>query len=511
LHTSRWLLAFPLILGTVATCELAAAPRWTRAAQAQTDFRSVTAALDSLQVVGQFEYAPHILVAFGDTDHDGWNEIILATQTPTFEGILRILEYEEDGEIRLVFEGPYLIPLATGDLDQDGRSDLIGQVGASLVVYESVDEYSHPTTLVWQSPGISSQVGYSEIADTDSDGRLEIVHHFFAGAMQFVIFECQGDNSYVQKFLSAPQNLILSSSGEAFVQSTYSPWLGDDLVFDLDEDGRPEIASGGLQGRLQIFESPADDVWERIFTDSTGLIASRIVSGGVDTDGDGKQELFLGGDDPNTFERKVFIYQPDGDQSFVRAATLAAFDNASGTMSGAMARLEPAGTVRFVWQIYQQLRLYSAATPGQWDLESVIPEPSTSHNAVYARDLNRNGRDEIYWISNNRTVSSLILERPMLPTDVSGGIRELGAALLRVAPSPCWGDATVFLDVAIASRAAEWSAFDAAGRLVFQRGMQCGTPRQAWAMPVLRPGIYFLRVTDGLGRPLATGRATVIR
>jgi len=464
--------------------------------------------LDSLQVVGEFEHTDTSQVIFGDTDHDGMNEIFLRATTPEGVGVLRILEQQDTGQFAVSFEGANLIPLAVGDADQDGKSDLVAQIGTRLVVFESHDEESFPSSQAWQSPPISSGLGYDEIVDTDSDGRLEIVHRFWAGETRFVIFECQTDNTYIQRFLSPPQE----PQGLAKLhQSEYSPWTGDDLVFDLDEDGQPEIVLGDLDGNVRIYESPADDAWELIFADSTGLSAVDIMSGGVDTDGDGTRELFVAGDDNINYDRTVFVYQPDGDRSFVRVGTWTYFDNASGPLAGAIARLEPGEAPHFVWRVYQQLRLYAARSPGQWVLKSVIP--SSAHFAVYARDLNRNGRDEIYWVSGTRTRASWILERPTLPTDVEEVPAEPLARTVRVVPSPSRGQVTVYLDAGIAKHAAELTVVDAAGRLVQYQVRQVRADQPAWILPAqrLRPGIYFLRVADAFGRSIATGRATVVR
>ena len=465
--------------------------------------------LDTLQVVGDFEYAPTLQMVFGDTDHDGQSEIILSGSTPALEGVLRILEYQPGGGFAVALEGPNLIPLRAGDIDQDGRSDLIVQVGSQIFVYESTDAQSHPATQVWQSPPISSQLGHAEIADTDGDGALEIIDRFWAGRTRFVVFECEGDNTYTQKFLSmahASQGFDKHSQPSGI----YSAWAGDDLLFDLDADGRPEIVHGGIDGELVIHESTGDDTWELIYADSTGLSSTAVMGGGVDTDGDGKRELFLAGDDQITWERTVFIYQADGDRSFSRVGTLTTFDNATGPQSGAIARLDSEGKPRFVWAVYLQLRFYVAESPGRWELEKVISDP-TFHLTVYARDLNRNGRDEIYWLTNNRTYRSLILERPTLPTDVQEGGGVSAATAIRISPSPCRSEARLILEPTIAPRAANWEAFDAAGRLVLDG--KISSTRLGWHFPAdrLHPGHYFIRITDPAGRPLATGRTTVVR
>src|SRR5262249_31270692 len=252
---------------------------------------------------------------------DGAAELFFFAVTPDLNGVFRILESDGDGHFLRVFDGPSADPIAFGDIDQDGRADLVCQYGAALYVYESPDEHSYPSQLVWQSPPITTQVGECEIADTDMDGRLEIVYLSYPNNL--VIFECEGDNSYVEKLRL--QRDIASGGASETAQGIYSPWVGERLLWDLNENGRPEIAKGYF-GELHIYESTADDTWEEIFADSTGLVNARVIAGGMDTDGNGKKEMFLGGEDPTTSERNVFIYEADGNRSFRRVATLAAYD-----------------------------------------------------------------------------------------------------------------------------------------------------------------------------------------
>lgn len=494
--------------GVLARGALAGSANRASAAESPTHGRpTVVEGLDSLQIVGQFQSVIRNYAVFGDTDHDGANEILFSTANT-----LRVLEYAHYAQFVLAYDGPFVSPLATGDIDQDGKSDVV-DLGANsqLRVFESVDASSHPSVLTWQSPPISNQVGFAAIADTDIDGRLEIVYLFWVGVIRIVIFECEGDDTYVQKYLSPLDARALPDESPS-LQGIHVPWAGDELVWDLDQDGRPEIADGG-QGRLRIFESTADDVWEEIYSDSTGLVGSRILTGGQDTDGDGARELFLGGEDwtVEPVLRKVFVYQPTGERSYTRVAELSGFDNGTGGQWGTLARLEPDGKFRFVWGLVGHLRIYDAPCPGVWSLESIVLDPVPARLAVFAYDLNRNGRDEIYWLSNNRFVNSLVLERPTVPTSLLEPSSTPLMNALRISPSPSRANASVFLHPAAAVPAAEWSVFDASGRLVLRQDL--GAPARSWILPVAawRPGVYFLRASDANGRPIASGRTTVIR
>ncbi len=88
----------------------------------------------------------------------------------------------------------YLITYALADLDQDGRSELIGQTSGYVKVLESVDAHSYPSQLVWSSPYLSNFAGTTAIGDTDGDGKMEIIQSV-NGSGGLVIFECVGDNT----------------------------------------------------------------------------------------------------------------------------------------------------------------------------------------------------------------------------------------------------------------------------------------------------------------------------
>src|SRR5262249_48064958 len=141
-------------------------------------------------------------------------------------------------------------------------------------VFESPDASSYPSQLVWSSPYLSNFGGYTAIGDTDRDGRMEIIQSV-NGPDRLAIFECAGDNSFTQVY-----NGAISGTSDT----------GEKVIADLDGDGLIEIATCGSPGVLNIFESPADNVWVRSFVASTGMWNAYTIDGGWDTDGNGKPE-----------------------------------------------------------------------------------------------------------------------------------------------------------------------------------------------------------------------------
>ena len=215
-------------------------------------------------------------MTFGDTDHDAKNEVIVYWRDEAWNFSYRILEEQGNNVYALEYLGADLVPYATGDLDQDGKEEIVGQSENLVRVYESPTPTSYPSQLVWSSSVLTNVVGETTIGDTDRDGRMEIIHseNHWTGTASLLIFECAGDNSF-QQVAS-----IVTGSGDN----------GEKVIADLDGDGLVEIALSGLEGVVHIYESPADNTWVETWTDSTGLRNAYGVEGGRDTDGNGKPE-----------------------------------------------------------------------------------------------------------------------------------------------------------------------------------------------------------------------------
>lgn len=78
---------------------------------------STICALDSLQVIGQFQYVPGGLVLFGDTDHDGAGEVLVYEVSGGLVDMVRVLERAPSGQLNPVFTVYDAIPLTIDDID----------------------------------------------------------------------------------------------------------------------------------------------------------------------------------------------------------------------------------------------------------------------------------------------------------------------------------------------------------------------------------------------------------
>jgi type IX secretion system substrate protein len=479
---------------------------------------------DSLKLLAKVYAALDDALTFGDTDHDGRNEVILAVNL-NGDFTFRILEEQGNNIYTEEQVGPYMDPFAAGDLDSDGKSEIVGQAGRALVVFESPSAWTYPSQLSWRSPDLTNIVGYTAIGDTDRDGRMEIIHSVNTlGIGHLRIFENTGDNAFAEVFDHAvgPQD------------------TGPKLIADLDGDGLTEIALCGTYGYLYVFESPADDVWQVTFVDSTGLDNAYAVTGGVDTDGNGKPELFVSGDSqeaPGT--RVTVVYEASDDNRLERVDVLNVQDGYRGGLSSDVGDVDGVGRPEFVLQVRRELRIYGRAVPGEWRVRTKVSDPSPSHLLVRLHDVNGNGRAEVFWAATGNAVysSTLVYEhaespisllfplrqpptirsglvaRPVSPSRSASGRIGEGFRLpnsVAAFPNPCRDQAQLRISVPTED-AARLAIYDVAGRVVERRALIRGARGEiVWPVRHLPSGVYWLLVETSNGEALAAGRATII-
>jgi hypothetical protein len=183
---------------------------------------------------------------------------------------------------------PSLAELIVADIDSDGKPDVAASVsGASSGYYAVYRNTSTPGTISFANPLFFGYPYYSALlmtgGDLDGDGRIDLMG--VTGTAPSNIYYCQN--------LSTPGNidfgygLIFSFSGIG----SYS----DIITADLNGDGKPEIIAPHYNGfPIQVFENnstPGNIVMKAPFDYSPGtsLFDARITAG--DLDGDGKIDL----------------------------------------------------------------------------------------------------------------------------------------------------------------------------------------------------------------------------
>ena len=457
----------------------------TVSAETPTSYGQAPQSCDSLnmQLIAQTEGQRSHAITFGDTDHDGLNEIITWIRPDNYH----IVEHQGGNQYVVEYIGGALHPYAVGDTDQDGRSDLIGQASGGISVYESLDDLTYPTALVWSSMPLSSSLGYTALGDTDRDGHVELIHTP-PGALY--IYENTGDNEYTLKYSAA-----------AFYSGS------EKVIADLDGDMLTDIAYGGITGKVVVFEATADDVWGFKWVDHTDLSNAVAVEGGVDTDGNGVRELFVTGNrlgDP-TEPMVTYVYEATGDDTYAVVDTLVTgFESCCGALT-ALVDLDsrwPPELVVIELSSDAIIHFYRPTSIGQWTHIGTLQD--AGHVNVF--DLNNNGRMELVV----GTLPSIrIYEHVPTATDTVLPTTTRGRILAY--PNPVRREATLVLPER-PSGSVWLSVFDVRGRLLRRTFLgDRGLDRVPWTPEGLVAGMYLLQIEASTGQVLATGRLLVAR
>jgi hypothetical protein len=246
---------------------------------------------------------------FGDIDADGDQDSFIGRRLTTYT-----YHFENTGSssspaftertgsdnplngLSVYYEKPRLL-----DIDADGDLDFFAGLNNGTILY-------------YENTGSSSSPAFTE--RTGSDNPFNGVNTGMYAAPSFVDIDADGD---LDAFLGEQMGTILyyenigSSSSPAFTERTGSdnPFNGVDIgslsipaFIDTDGDGDQDIFIGGVYGNIFYYENTGSSS-SPAFTERTGsdnpldavdttYYASPAF---VDIDGDGDQDVFIGGND----------------------------------------------------------------------------------------------------------------------------------------------------------------------------------------------------------------------
>lgn len=224
-----------------------------------------------------------------DFDGDGLLEFIV-TEHDTWAKTLRIYESTGDDKLSLAHtlnvsgsSSIYLSGIADGDDDGDLEILIYGRTSNDFWVrtYEQTSSSQFPTDSTFEIvPHGNWWASHAETDDLDADGAGEIAYSMQSHDGYIALHENDGDDAYTKVFDSF---LSLGTTG---VQH----FAGG---LDLDGDGKQEIVVGGFEALL-LLENVADDDFIQVWETDTGLNTVRIIdTDDIDDDGLG-DFLFVG-------------------------------------------------------------------------------------------------------------------------------------------------------------------------------------------------------------------------
>jgi hypothetical protein len=216
-----------------------------------------------------------------DLDHDGLTEC-LVMQYPDQGPYGQVKIYERSGAgLTLAAAVPDSFFIAAGgDLDHDGRSELVGIRNTATLLYKSPTANSFPTIKAQTLPDVYARFLTDSLTDLDHDQQHELVAVGTADTL--MVYESSGDT-------------LIRRARIAHPQGTYRGWGGSVVVADFNGNGTPEIVTPDRYGKIYAIDS-ALTAPQVSLVDSNPAASPEdpiTVGGGHDLDQDGKPELVV--------------------------------------------------------------------------------------------------------------------------------------------------------------------------------------------------------------------------
>lgn len=437
-----------------------------------------------------------------DMDHDGYMEFGLCCRDapPTFAG-WQIWKCVSPDSFVMVKQASRaagdttnpgsLYPWTVGDVDGDGRTELVGYTNSDSPDYvgcvqtvESEDYFSYPTEINWMGAFEEEWAYFGApfyLTDLDQDDKTDII---FFGMVNYVVIIYEN---------------VQNDSCRMVWTDTLTDKMGwhEQIVWgDFDDDGLIEFLTGNNDNDLIVWEHTGNDnAYQRVYDDKGG---NWDMFGGEDMDGDSVPEFLTSGHlGVTTANLELWCYSAVNDNLYegelIDTVTTVYMDDATSDVGD----VDGDGLLEVVWSLGDRLMLlddaqHDYARLGEWD------DAEFYHTMlVTCADLTLDGRDEILVTGNFRT--SVLSWGEV-------GVQEPSV----IKPTPQWSilspvGKTVTIRYANFPGGFHVSIFDASGRKV-EEVRSCGSQGTfTWGLKH-PPGVYFIVS----GRNEATSRKVVL-
>lgn len=238
------------------------------------------------------------LVAY-DFNKNGKNEVILSNQdyrNPFAEqwGV-GIYEMGSGSTMEKIYQFPdslILGGLAYGDMNNDGKMEVVFQPtikdSAFTFFYSQSANDQLPSKYFGQfdSAGPHERLRQPRLRNVDDDPDLELIYY----TEHFPPYPLSGRFNEIVKYNTSKNKFEIAYS---YKLPTYTAGFSFD---DFDMDGKPNFATGSIDGSLFIYEHETGNNYSVIRIDSLPTKNAYLTAFTNDLDGNGKPELWIGGD-----------------------------------------------------------------------------------------------------------------------------------------------------------------------------------------------------------------------
>jgi hypothetical protein len=437
-------------------------------------------------------------IVIGDTDRDGNYEFIFSTYGGSYTIYLYELHLPDIWEIDSVSGLDQPLLWDTGDFDLDGFYDLVmqsswGPPSVGIAVFESADSFSYPKEEVWRDTVGPPLVLPISAYDIDQDGLPEIVKNRATPYGYIGIYESVGDNQYELIFADDPDTLGLEAPAATHAFG------------DFDEDSRVECVFAGGDEWYWIYESPGNNVYEKVNEGQVSTLNVRDCFSVPDADGDGKLEFVVKGFVVPTGRINAFIFEATGDNTY---EIIKSFDLYGGHYSyyggySDVGDVDGDGVAEIVLEGCQNVHVIKAAGNDSFYVWETL-SGNWSGSSVRVYDVDGNGLSEVIISGNNRT---RIYEYQVGIAEAF--VDEVQRIGLSVSPNPFRAQTTIeysIEDPGHRGKDLTLRVYDATGRLVRHFSVASRVKRHRSALTWygddnvgrrLPGGVYFIEFTTG--------------
>ncbi|MDH4212270.1 MAG: hypothetical protein OEV79_12570, partial [candidate division WOR-3 bacterium] len=327
-----------------------------------------------------------------DFNRNNLTDVIFTGYSGTY-AIGMIFERQDSGLYVLMDTvGFYLWIWDTGDLDVDGFYDLVtdGSDFIGLSVFESPDSFSYPTQEAWRDtvgPPLNLPIS---AFDLDRDNLPEIVKNIATPFGDIGIYESVGDNNYELVFADNPDTSGLEAPAATHA---FGDFDGDDLI---------ECVFAGGNEWYWIYESPANNTYEKVDEGQLSMGNIRDCFAVPDADGDGKLEFVVKGFAILTGEIHAFIFEAIGDNTYeiIETFTLWGGDYYGGYSD--VGDVDGDSIPEIALEGRQTVHIIKAAGNDSFYVWETLPG-NASGSSVRVYDVDGNGLSEVIISGNNET------------------------------------------------------------------------------------------------------------
>ncbi len=253
----------------------------------------------------------------GDLNQNGRPEVY-GIYVPQFQdGSTRIYELNDSGSWNLQYVYPFRIGVVENidDMDRNERIEVFARNADSLYVFEQPDKHSFPTTSKFRYRlSYDGGIGIpNELGDMDNDGRKELVYRGSERDTADLI----NQRNYIARYDTTLGNFVKIWNHHLGLDCGGGECTPNGMAIgDYDGDNLPEFVTSMYLGNVFDVEYVSGDSFRVAWIDSLST-AGRAGSG--DVDGNGIAEFFVGGNQVESdgyVHMRIYAYERTGNDSF---------------------------------------------------------------------------------------------------------------------------------------------------------------------------------------------------